>query len=72
MRRPGANGSGNVTTTVSGSGAATRSFLPPTFSESASALPTCSSYAASNENSTSSAVNGWPSEKVTSGRSFSV
>ena len=72
MRTPGANGAGKVTTTVCGSGAATCSFFPPACSESASALPVFSSYAASNENTTSSAVNGWPSEKVTSGRSFSV
>ena len=48
------------------------SFLPPTCSASASALPVFASYTASNENTTSSAVNGWPSENVTFGRSFSV
>ena len=66
---PGANGAGKVMTTVCGSGAATVSFLPPACIESAITLPLFSSYAASNENSTSSAVNGWPSEKATPCRS---
>ena len=66
-RRPGANGSGNLTTTVRASGAVTSSGLPWTLSAEASRLPTPGSYAARNENSTSADVIGWPSENFRSG-----
>ena len=66
-RRPGANGSGNLTTTVRASGAVTSSGLPWTLSADPSRLPTPGSYAARNENSTSADVIGWPSENFRSG-----
>ena len=64
MRRPGANGTGNV----DDDGLADRR-RPPRAScrrPAASRPARCRlpSYAASNENTTSSAVNGWPSENV--------
>jgi hypothetical protein len=71
-RTPGANGSGNVTTTVCGSGAEISRRLPLIWSESASTVAARSSYAAWNVNRTSSAVNGWPSENVTFCRSASA
>src|SRR5258708_6533465 len=73
-RMPGANGAGNVTTTVCASGAATFSGLPSTIiaSVSVDTGATFGSYSAANVNSTSSAVNGWPSEKLTPARSLSV
>ena len=72
MRTFGANGSGNVTMTVEGSGASTCSGFPPTISALPMTAPARSSYAASNENNTSSDVKGWPSENDTFGRSFIV
>ena len=52
------NGSGKVTVTDNGSVTSSLQRLSPTSSASASTLPTFWSYTASNENSTSSAVNG--------------
>ena len=73
MRMPGANGAGNVMTTVCGIGCGrpAASCRRPAASRPARCA-LFSSYAASNENSTSSDVNGWPSEKTTSRRSVSV
>src|SRR5215471_4483059 len=69
---PGANGAGSVTTTVRGSGAVTASGWPFTRKPVASTLSTFGSYSALNVKTTSSDVNGAPSEKVTPSRSVSV
>jgi hypothetical protein len=70
-RTPGVNATGNVRTTVNGSGAVAVSRFPPSVRLGTRTLPGAS-YAALIENTTSADVNGVPSENVTSGRSLSV
>src|SRR5258705_6967631 len=71
-RRPGPDGAGNVMTTDAASRAEAAIGFPSTFSVSAMKLSLFGSQIAWTEYSTSSDVNGTPSDHVTPGRRWNV